>query len=121
MTLLQKKYPEMMQHVRCGISLPDGWYNIVDVLCAEITSYIKRKQREFPNEAWKFPQVEQIKEKFGELRFYVGEATDEIYAMIDLACALSARICETCGSPGQTRQGSWIKTLCEDCYNDSSN
>lgn len=57
----------------------------------------------------------QIKEKYGTLRFYVGAAPDHVFDAIDEAEARSAVTCERCGAPGQTRGGSWIRTLCDDC------
>ena len=43
----------------------------------------------------------QIKQKWGRLRFVLEPATERQQAMIDLAEALSARLCESCGKPGQ--------------------
>ncbi len=57
--------------------------------------------------------VLQIKEKFGGLRFYVGPASDELYAAIDVAEAASLTMCEECGASGKRRGGSWIRTLCD--------
>ncbi|MCI0349915.1 MAG: hypothetical protein L0Z53_10860 [Acidobacteriales bacterium] len=57
--------------------------------------------------------VLQIKEKFGGLRFYVGPASDELYAAIDMAEAASLTMCEECGASGKRRGGSWIRTLCD--------
>ncbi len=28
---------------------------------------------------------------------------------------LSSTVCETCGEPGQLRQGGWLATLCDNC------
>ena len=44
-------------------------------------------------------QVHQVKEKFGELRFYTSACTKEEYKIIDEACALSEKTCEQCGEP----------------------
>lgn len=60
--------------------------------------------------------VVQIKEKFGDLRFYPSTATAEMYDRIDQAALESSRTCEYCGEPGlPTRKGGWIKTLCDGC------
>lgn len=56
--------------------------------------------------------VHQIKEKFGGLRFYVGEASDEFYGLVEAAEREAAVTCEECGEPGELRGGGWLKTLC---------
>jgi hypothetical protein len=61
--------------------------------------------------------IDQIKEKFGGLRFYYHGGDKVIDGMTSLAESLSYRICESCGSTkdvGQT-QG-WIYTVCKSCY-----
>jgi len=60
--------------------------------------------------------VLQVKEKFGGLRFYVGGASDEVYALIDKAEEESFKICELCGTKDNvsTKCG-WLSTLCDKC------
>jgi hypothetical protein len=61
-------------------------------------------------------QIDQIKEKFGGLRFYYSGGDDAIDGMTSLAESLSYKICESCGTTknvGQT--GGWIYTVCWDC------
>lgn len=61
-------------------------------------------------------QIDQVKEKFGGLRFYYSGGDKEIAGMVRLAESLSYKICETCGSTqhvGQTR--GWIYTICQSC------
>jgi hypothetical protein len=65
-----------------------------------------------------YPNITQIKEKFGGLRFYIDGGDDTIYGMISLAESMSYRTCEYCGTTGNNvgqTQG-WIITVCEDCY-----
>ena len=57
--------------------------------------------------------VQQVKEKFGTLRYYCG-GTDRIYAFVRLAERLSEHTCEECGRWGKVRDGSWIRTLCDE-------
>lgn len=62
-------------------------------------------------------QIDQIKEKFGGLRFYYSGGDDDIDGMVSLAESLSYHICETCGSTlniGYTK--GWIATMCQSCY-----
>ena len=42
--------------------------------------------------------------------------TDEIFDLIDKAESLSCETCEHCGDPGEERDMSWIKTLCDTCH-----
>ena len=58
--------------------------------------------------------VQQVKEKFGTLRFYCGGG-ETIYKFISLAERLSAVTCEDCGKPGTQSNSAWICTLCEEC------
>ena len=62
------------------------------------------------------PKVVQVKEKFGSLRFYVSAATDEQYAMINLAEVMSSMTCEDCGKPGRIKAiGGWYRCQCPEC------
>lgn len=57
--------------------------------------------------------VAQIKEKFGELRFYVDGGSDVLEDMINQATEDSKRTCEMCGQDGHLMiKGGWLKTVC---------
>lgn len=58
--------------------------------------------------------VQQVKEKFGTLRFYCPE-NDAIYRYVCLAERLSAVTCEDYGKPGIAIDSGWIRTQCEEC------
>jgi hypothetical protein len=58
-------------------------------------------------------RVQQIKEKFGGLRFYYDGGNDEISGMVRMAELWAGRTCETCGNKGERRSGGWIRTLCD--------
>ena len=58
--------------------------------------------------------VQQVKEKFGTLRFYCSGG-ETIYKFISLAERLSAVTCEDCGKQGTANNSGWISTLCEEC------
>jgi len=60
--------------------------------------------------------IAQVKEKFGGLRIYAYDGSDELMNMIDVAENASYKICEYCGEPGVPRAGSWTKTLCDKCW-----
>lgn len=94
----------------CG----DGWKDLIDPLEAEVERL--------------GGQVDQIKEKFGTLRFYYSEpvtefeernenAWDNLEMMVAAAETASRSTCEMCGKPGVTRvnsRGSWLKPLCDE-------
>jgi hypothetical protein len=56
----------------------------------------------------------QIKEKFGGLRFYIGEGTDEMFDRISQAESQSLKTCMKCGKPGKPTDTGWILVLCEE-------
>ena len=108
-----------------GFEHGDGWYNIINNLCACIQSHIdwNNKQRtellesnphniEIPEEVHQVVAM-QVKEKFGTLRFYYDGGDDKIDGMVRMAEAMSAVTCEECGAPGTSRRGGWIRTLCD--------
>jgi hypothetical protein len=62
------------------------------------------------------PQVtlDQVKEKFGTLRFYYSGGDDYIHGLVSMAESMSGVTCETCGKPGTSTGGGWIKTACKE-------
>jgi hypothetical protein len=105
---LINKHP-LLQNVRCGVSIGDGWVSLVDCLVKNIE--FRLKYNSMPDGV----QVNQVKEKFGGLRFYVHGVDDFIDGMITMAESLSYRICEDCGQSGSVREGGWTRTLCDAC------
>jgi hypothetical protein len=63
------------------------------------------------------PQVtlDQVKEKFGTLRFYYSGGDDYIDGMVSLAESLTGVTCESCGNVGERRGGGWVHTYCTSC------
>jgi hypothetical protein len=121
---LCEKYPKifadrhkpMTETCMCwGFECGDGWYNILDQLCNNIQHYIDWKNRK--EEV--VPQVvaEQVKEKFGTLRFYYRGGDDYIEGMVRMADSMSGVLCEECGATGKQRPSGWIRTLCDEHYN----
>ena len=62
------------------------------------------------------PQVtlDQVKEKFGTLRFYYTGGDEYIRGMVTMAEAMSGTTCETCGNVGKFRGKSWFYTSCDE-------
>jgi hypothetical protein len=146
--------PELDQHIRekyplifsqnCEMSVNDGWFDIIDSLCANIQSRIDNSadRRKWaiqwndrvndPDYDWsdkasfikreerEVPELveqvvaTQIKEKFGTLRFYYNGGDEYISGLVAMADSMSGRICEDCGKPGKRTSGGWIRTLCDE-------
>lgn len=71
-------------------------------------------KEKYDTELASLPIIQQVKEKFGTLRFYVHRTTDANRALIDMAEYLSSVTCEDCGNRGVQQSGGWIKTLCHE-------
>ena len=56
--------------------------------------------------------LDQVKEKFGTLRFYYSGGDDYISGLVSMAESMSGVTCEECGKPGTQTKGGWIKTAC---------
>jgi hypothetical protein len=141
---LAKRYPTLLEksHEQ-SFGVGQGWYPIIETLCALISSDLDRaverlsyaqekkieaKSPESVAEAdvsiasWipeveklkkEIPTILQVKEKFGSLRFYISGSNDKIRNYINFAEEMSMRTCECCGASGEPRNDGWVKTLCE--------
>lgn len=129
----------MTQTCMCwGICTDNGWFDLLYKLCEHL---------QWHTDVNKYPQViaQQVKEKYGTLRFYYSleidrmadrSGLDEGYddktnnlesvrkcaehdGAIQFAEAMSACICEICGTFDNTveamSRGGWYKTLCTVC------
>ena len=134
---LVKTYPKIFKNVggdpkvTCmadGIQCNDGWYDLLDTLCHTMQRWCDGENTRYITETDKYEFVvegdpeyvqvvaSQVKEKLGELRFYVdgGDATTQ--GIIQMAENMSSRICELCGSPAKTnRDSGWMHTTCDSC------
>lgn len=97
-----------------GFECLDGWYSLILTLSLKLYPLVL-KEHETPNEYGCYPRATQVKEKFGGLRFYMENATDEMYALIDAAEEKSESTCEECGSPGSIDSSrNWLQCRCEE-------
>ena len=164
---LCEKYPKifrdrnapMNRTAMCwGFDHADGWYNIIDMMCANIQSHIdhtrnqrlnalvynralnraikgdystynrlKSWQKKWIDDALEDPEPQhkivplacpqviatQVKEKFGTLRFYFHGGDAKVDGIVRMAESMSAVMCEDCGAPGKTRNGGYVRTLCD--------
>jgi hypothetical protein len=80
----------------------EGWYPLIQKLIEDLIKL-----------GWD-KQVTQVKEKFGGLRFYINEGSNEVHDRITKAEQESYTICEMCGTSGEIRKDTgWYRTLCE--------
>ncbi len=97
-----------------------GWAQLLTDLCdklEKIISDLSIPDNHHHNEL--LPHADQVKEKFGCLRFYMSDYTNEIRNVIEQAEELSSVTCETCGAPGKkVCKGVWIYTRCKKCWED---
>jgi len=100
-----------------GFECGDGWFDLLDTLCEEIQRHVDWKSKNLSEEEKESLQVvaSQVKEKFGTLRFYYHGGDDTVTGMINLAEALSHKICEDCGVPGKIHTDGWHRVLCNSC------
>ena len=169
--IFANRYADMTTTAMCwGFECGDGWYNIIDQLCAQIQHHINWRENQYAraegyNQALALAQAgfpaklteyftygmvpeastlknvefeiarnqprvlpvrvqqvvaEQVKEKYGTLRFYYDGGDAYISGMVTLAEAMSAVCCELCGAPGLIRDGGWVRTLCETHFQETT-
>ena len=95
--------------IECGV----GWLDLIDELCTTLDEL-------YPEQVI----AAQVKEKFGTLRFYIdykGKSWGDVHKLISEYENKSEFICERCGEEGKLRSGSWLRCLCETCYNAKNN
>jgi hypothetical protein len=120
---LCKTYPKMMvnrnkdmqETCMCwGFECGDGWFNILNMLMGNIQHHIDWKNR--TEEVVAQVTLDQVKEKFGTLRFYYSGGDDYISGLVSMAESMSGVTCESCGNPaGVQNNGGWMRAICDPC------
>lgn len=83
----------------------EGWFQLIKDLIVDLIELGWNKE------------ICQVKEKFGGLRFYINDGTDEVFDRIHKAERESYTICEVTGTPGKVRTDlPWHMTLCDEQY-----
>lgn len=103
---LAKEYdPEFAKWEAGRQPVGDGWMPIV----METHRRIKEVCPDY--------KIQQIKEKYGGLRYYcTHDMDDDVEKIIQEAEDKCAETCERCGKPGELRTDQhWILTLCDEC------
>jgi len=106
---LKEKYTPFFDNLAFGFECGPGWYDLLEKLTQDIVAIIEKKGLEDV-------YASQVKEKYGTLRFYMSQETDDIADLIEEAEELSEKTCEVCGEPGTLGQkGYWLCVRCENC------
>ena len=91
--------------------MPRGWKKAFgEQLCREL------KEALVEDDVLEDYRIMQIKEKFGQLRWYGNWESPRIYKVLDKYESLSEHTCIECGGEGTMRNDNWISPYCDDCY-----
>lgn len=137
---LARKYPRLFldKEPLLGMWFPSGWAGLMDRLCAALDRLLTDQQLgDF--------RVDQVKEKFGSLRFYYsvsrktslnidvvasdgqvrivdkpkmpkGFSSAAVDRLISAAETESKATCASCGAPGRPHNfDGWLQIACESC------
>jgi hypothetical protein len=111
--IFANRHRPMNETAMCwGFDCGDGWFNILDQLCLNIQYYIEWKNKK--ETVVEQVVADQVKEKFGTLRFYYSGGDEHIAGMVAMAESMSGVTCEDCGKPGRSRGFGWITTVCDE-------
>lgn len=91
-----------------------GWHHLL----IELMIKIEEIHKVYGKDITEF-KVEQIKEKYGQLRIYASSSINEVHHMISEYERKADTICDECGAETgslHTKDG-WLQTLCERCAN----
>jgi hypothetical protein len=95
-----------------GFEVYDGWFELIWELSESLEMLAEKEGRR--EKDW--PAVVQVKEKFGGLRYYSLNLSEEMRSLIGRAEEKSFHVCEDCGAPGQTYSADgWLVTRCAFC------
>ena len=137
---LYRSYPEIFSQkdmdmtdscMYWGIDVGDGWYDLMDELCSSLQDYSDKMNIQVV--------ATQVKEKFGELRFYydihykenfnnglslnernnlIDVIDKEVEKIISNAEYRSENECEKCGKQYHIKSiNGWMMNICEECGN----
>lgn len=107
---LRNEFPELYEHI--AFECNSGWYELLRKLSIQIREHLKDCDEA---QSWNEFRVEQVKEKYGTLRYYVDNACNDIYKFIHEAEDASCNTCEECGKPGMEFDLGWTYTRCPVC------
>lgn len=101
------KYLEILDSLLAPSDIGEGWFSLVDELCALLSENVKKTGLPC--------KVNQVKEKLGELRFRYAPSHQSDYrrAAVEAARLQSAVTCNICGAAGRlVSTPGWLRTRC---------
>lgn len=91
-------------------SMPSGWRSAFGMqMCEEIREVLIKNSYLYDY------RIADIKEKYGELRWYDFGAPEEVHNIIDKYTELSRKICICCGQPATKISMGWNSPWCDKC------
>ena len=107
--LITYPYGDKARFADLALCVGPGWTDLLDELCAKLFAL-----------GWS-GEIEQVKEKFGTLRFYFvntcGDFADIAFDVVDATEARSAFVCELCGEHGEVKSlHGWLVCRCDTCF-----
>lgn len=98
-TQYRGQFSQRFSGFQCG----PGWVALIDSTLRELAADCPESR------------IVQVKEKFGGLRIYLEDKTDETAkAILRRAEESSLRVCEVCGAPGQRMAThGWVRVRCD--------
>jgi hypothetical protein len=121
---VKRKLPRRESCMAEGFSHGNGWFFLLESLCANIQRHINNRNEWVASYGTAndkpVPQVValQVKEKLGGLRFYYEGGDPTIKGMVTQVQDMSYRICEKCGVMNELVNMNftgWIRTSCPSC------
>jgi len=103
--------PPTQSCMHWGFECGDGWFEHINLLSVMLSSYLKQNP-----EIKEGFRVNQVKEKYGTLRYYVTGGDEHTSNLIYLFEITSYFYCEKCGSTEDVKSTKgWISYLCKKC------
>jgi hypothetical protein len=100
---LEHEYGYMLKHTSAYVY--PGWKVLIQDMLREIDTHYTGNE---------FPVLTEIKDKFGSLRVYGDNISDETQEIIDKYECLSTKTCMTCGAEGELRvKDQWLYVSCD--------
>ncbi len=80
-----------------GFECDDGWFGILLGLSEQLSDDASG----VPTTSEDYPYAIQVKQKFGQLRWYGENLSEAMKSSIEIAAKYSLEACEICGAPGK--------------------
>ena len=111
----RNRYSDPESTAMCwGFSCDDGWFQIIWDASEKLEAIARTQSPPKDGEEDERLCATQIKQKFGGLRIYTNQYSDEIDTIITEAEKQASVTCEICGEPGTLRQKNlWLSTKCD--------